>query len=237
MWGDDLIDGGAGLDVAAFEGSGGVRVSLETSSVHRTSEGADLLRNIEGLAGLQGDNHLTGNGEDNVLLAWDGNDTMIGGAGRDFMSSRDGHDILRGGAGNDTVEGGTGNDLLRGDSGHDTLDGGAGNDRLYGGVDTARDVFVFTTASESRAGEGRDRIVDFRSGIDDIDLRGIDARSQTDGDDAFVFSADGPAAHAVWTRVSGTNLVLCADVNGDARADFEVTLSAVGSIVVGDVLL
>ncbi|GGC20365.1 hypothetical protein GM672_19835 [Massilia buxea] len=91
--GADTIDGGAGFDFASYRNAtGGVTANLATGT-SLGADGADVLRNIEGLEGS----------------AW--NDLLVGGAGGN---------ILDGGAGNDTLQGGAGDDSLTGGSGDDT---------------------------------------------------------------------------------------------------------------------
>ncbi|WEX75374.1 calcium-binding protein [Sinorhizobium numidicum] len=105
--GNDVLDGGAGIDTADY--------SDKTTSVVVTLTGAtpatvfvngaaeDTLSNIENVYGGSGDDILTGDGQNNVLRGEVGNDTLNGGAG---------DDSLFGGAGNDTVDGGTGSDTF-----------------------------------------------------------------------------------------------------------------------------
>jgi Ca2+-binding RTX toxin-like protein len=74
-------------------------------------------------------------GKADVILGWNGDDTMNGGGG---------NDLLVGGAGKDTMDGGEGNDTLYGGAGDDILIGGAGNDNLQGGADN--DTYQFDAA-------------------------------------------------------------------------------------------
>lgn len=89
------------------------------------------------VAGLDGNDTLTGQSGDDVLKGDDGNDTLYGGAG---------NDQLFGGAGNDSLWGEAGNDNLVGSAGDDTLNGGDGADTLQGGA--GDDTFVFASLSE-----------------------------------------------------------------------------------------
>lgn len=66
---------------------------------------------------------LNGNGTDEVLTTYEGNDTVYGNGGNDQIVLGTGYDKGYGGDGNDTIYGLEGND---------TLDGGSGSDRLYG---------------------------------------------------------------------------------------------------------
>ncbi|HYG48152.1 MAG TPA: M10 family metallopeptidase C-terminal domain-containing protein [Allosphingosinicella sp.] len=100
----------------------------------------------------------------------------------------------------DSATTGTGNDLdnvLTGNALANVLSGGAGNDRLVGGdgVDSlvgglGNDVFVAeinATKVDSKTGAiSLDRVLDFAAG-DVLDLSGIDANSNVDGDQAFTF--------------------------------------------------
>ncbi|MEM1367987.1 MAG: VCBS domain-containing protein [Cyanobacteria bacterium P01_H01_bin.15] len=72
---------------------------------------------------------------------------------------------LRGGSGNDILIGGASNDILFGITGNDILQGNAGNDDLFGGGND--DIFIF------KDGDGVDRVFDFNSGNNRIDLSGI----------------------------------------------------------------
>ena len=80
-------------------------------------------------------------------------------------------------------------DRMSGNSGNNRLDGGGNNDLLRGGG--GRDVFVFSYHGM------HDEILDFRSGIDRIDMRGWDgdglenfadvkANAANQGDDLFI---------------------------------------------------
>ena len=85
----------------------------------------------------------------------------IGGSGNDTLIANDTGCTLSGGGGNDTLIGGAGNDRLIGGTGVDNLTGG-------GGADT----FVFLLGDSSAASGQHDRITDFLSGTDHIDLSG-----------------------------------------------------------------
>jgi len=151
---------------------------------------------------------------------------------------------LNGQAGNDRLTGGAGNDSLAGFTGADSLDGGAGNDWLIGGAGrdvltggTGADLFRFTALNDSAVGINRDVVTDFvRSEGDRIDLSWIDANTRLAGDQAFAFIGG-----ATFTRVAGqlrfAGGVLQADVNGDARADMEVTLQGVSTLLANDFVL
>lgn len=152
---DDAIEGGGGAD-RVFGGAG-----------------ADLL------FGGAGKDRLVGGRDGDLLVGGGGGDVLKGGGGGDAISGGGGRDDVRGGAGDDTLNGGAGDDRLFGRAGDDIIDGDAGDDRLVG--DGGSDVFVFT----GEGGPQRDKIVDFETGRDVIDVSRFDG----DGIDASEFDA------------------------------------------------
>ena len=163
--GADTLDGGAGMDTAVYaEKTVAVSVTLAGAANTLVTVGGvveDTLRNIENVTGGSGNDALTGDGLNNVL---------VGGLGNDMLAGLGGKDVLDGGAGSDTavysertqavavalvdgadatvtvgglvedtlrgienVTGGSGNDTLTGAAGANTLTGGAGDDFLRGG--------------------------------------------------------------------------------------------------------
>ena len=107
----------------------------------------------------------------------DGDDFIIAGvsAGQEVtnIDAGGGDDTIWGRHTNETLKGGDGNDWIVGGAGSDTIVGGAGDDILEGGdwlqADTDTDTFVFTE------GHGDDKIRDFDTENDIIDLSGFDA--------------------------------------------------------------
>ena len=130
-----------------------------------------------------------------------------------------------------------GNDLLAGHGGADVLTGGTGQHTLYGGVDGVRDVFVFNAVNESTVGTKRDVIHDFASGVDDLDLSGIDVRQGLSGDQAFQFRGTTATAYSVWYAASRSEVIVRADVTGDKTADLEIRLVGGSSLTAGDCIL
>jgi serralysin len=172
--------------------------------------------------GDRGRDTLKGIAGDDRLRGLDGNDKLIGGSGDDILAGGDGSDRLDGGDGADGLDGGKGNDRLSGGSGRDLLIGGPGVDRLIGGGDVDR--FRFREPSDSRPGKLRDEIVDFKSGVDLIDLSEIDARPKSKKDDPFVFIGDADFRDRPG-ELRFDRSTLEADLNGDGRIDFEIFLS------------
>ncbi|MBB1248413.1 M10 family metallopeptidase C-terminal domain-containing protein [Rhizobium sp. G21] len=82
-----------------------------------------------------------------------------------MINGNGGENSLSGGNGNDTLNGKVGVDVLSGGGGADRLVGGVGNDTLTGGA--GDDTFVFSVGSD------KDRLTDFLTGADIIDLSSI----------------------------------------------------------------
>lgn len=145
-----------------------------------------------------------------------------------------------GGRGNDTIVGNGVGNMLDGGAGNDRIDGGAGSDRIIGGLGadwliggTGKDVFEFYWLAESLPTKtGQDIIADFEIGTDRIDLRGIDANSRLDGNQAFTFVDEftGVAGQLQWDRGEGRTLLVSGDVNGDRIADFAIQVNAAGFV-------
>ena len=168
--GDDIINGGTGLDTAHFSSASNyVDLSLENS--HDTGDGIDHLVSIENIYAGDGDDNVIGNSASNCLYGeegeddlggYNGNDVLDGGSGRDtawfssrsnrinlnttrWQNTRDGRDRL---ISIENVNAGSGNDVVTGNKAANTLNGQNGNDRLYGGG--GNDVLI--------GGGGKDRV-------------------------------------------------------------------------------
>ena len=148
----------------------------------------------------------------------------IGGGGNDTLIASDTGSQLSGGGGNDTLIGSDGSDKLIGGSGVDNLSGGSGGD-----------TFIFLLGDSSAASGQHDRITDFISGADRIDLSGYDAISSTGSYDQFKFISTsafhGTAGELNYFYNSSTGVTtLQGDTNGDGGADFAIDLA--GNIAV-----
>jgi Ca2+-binding RTX toxin-like protein len=167
-------------------------------------------------------------------------DTLSGSAAHDILYGLGGRDEVYGGSGNDLIEGGAGPDRLFGESGNDTLVGGADRDLLRGGP--GADHFRFDDldfASASLA--GAELISDFsRSQGDLIDLSPVDADRRSPTDDPFTFIGDAPFSgrHGeLRHEFMDTRTIVMGDLNGDAVADFWISLNGLQSLTASDFML
>jgi Ca2+-binding RTX toxin-like protein len=180
---------------------------------------------------------MTGGDGNDTMSGNAGNDRLYGEAGNDSLDGGAGDDVLAGGVGRDILLGGSGNDRLVGDAGLDVLIGAAGKDVMTGGA--SADTFVFTALLDSR-GSLIDVITDFRSGVDKIDVRGIDANTARPGDQAFSFLATADFSNRAGElrfEVVGNRTFVEFDVNGDARADMQIQLTGKLNLISGDFVL
>jgi Ca2+-binding RTX toxin-like protein len=233
----DTVDGGAGEDLLQFDSeSGDIRVNLATGLV-RYQGAADLISGFERVRTGNGNDSITGDGADNRLWGDSGNDTLLGG---------NGNDRLDGGQGNNRLDGGDGNDRLMGNEGRDTIFGGAGNDTITGSYDidnltggTGADLFIWRDVAELFVvtSGSFDRITDFDTNGDLIDLSGIDPDG-VGGDTAFVFVGAGPitAGGQVAVRQSGGNTFI--DISWQAPgAASSIRLDGLLTVDAGDFVL
>jgi serralysin len=136
-----------------------------------------------------------------------------------------------GGSARDYLVGNAVANKLNGNDGNDVLNGLGGDDLLTGG--NGADEFRFTD------GSGNDRIADFASGVDKINLAEVDADTGVAGNQAFAFiggAAFGNVAGQLRSYSEGGENFLAGDVNGDGLADFTINLGS-GAAVVADLFL
>lgn len=154
-----------------------------------------------------------------------------------FRSLLSGSDVLIGGSRSDVINGYAGNDEITGNASRDTLTGGPGYDD-----------FNFRFSSDSKTGSGRDRITDFKHGVDDIDVSVIDADGSVSGNGSFTFLATKGASFSNtrgelrWLQYdfAGTTsdkTLVEGDTNGDAIADFQIELTGLVTLSAGDFIL
>ncbi|MFM5884021.1 MAG: M10 family metallopeptidase C-terminal domain-containing protein [Novosphingobium sp.] len=144
------------------------------------------------------------------------------GDGADYFANRDAGTVsgrVSGGNGQDILLGGAAADILSGGADADWLQGGAGADDLNGGG--GADVFAYRSADDSIA-SARDTIADFQTGVDRIDLSGLQVSSVT-------LTASGGGTIVQAQTASGTLSIL---VNGTvALAD--IATNALSATLIG----
>jgi Ca2+-binding RTX toxin-like protein len=111
------------------------------------------------LSGNRGLDFIAGGGGNDIIFGGKDDDTLTGNRGQDMLFGNIGNDLLFGSKDSDFLDGGEGNDTLSGDMGQDFLTGGPGND-----------VFVLSAATAATDLATADRILDFESGFDRIQL-------------------------------------------------------------------
>ena len=150
------------------------------------------------LSGAGNDTIYAGSGDDNVSTG-SGDQTVYGEAGNDTIATLGGDDIIDGGVGNDLIYAGGGVDTVTGGAGNDIINGGAGADTLAGGDDADRFVL--------EANFGDDTITGGEGGLDNDTIwstQGIDTTTVLTGDEAGTIT-DGTST-ATFSEIEVLNL-------------------------------
>ncbi len=224
--GPDVLIGGRGTDVLLGGAANDFLAGERGDNVVDGGAGNDWLSHAFARKPLEIDlsdplPQATGRSTDLIR----GVENLQGGKGGDRLTGDAGANILEGMGGRDRINGGAGADVIIGGRGRDWLDGGADRDA---------DTFVFRQAADSPRAGGGDRVLNFVSGVDHIDLSRIDARPDLAGSQSLGL-ADGLADHAVWLQAGARGTAVLADVTGDGRADLRVFV--LGIVTVDDLIL
>lgn len=171
-----------------------LKVQVQDNGTDNLTNAAIVVVNLEGAAvpdinftqGQPGDrikgtaqkDNLVGTNRRDLILGLDGNDRIAASGGNDRVKGGNGKDRIEGGNGRDRLLGNDGNDRLTGGKSSDILIGSKGNDLLTG--NQGNDMFVYQTLAE-----GVDRITDFSTLQDRIDLRPIFASAAFSGTSPF----------------------------------------------------
>jgi Ca2+-binding RTX toxin-like protein len=188
-------------------------------------------------------NAATGNVNDVVINQGDQGD-IIGdvflGSGNDQFRGK-GHSTsgdVFGEAGNDTLSGSKADDTLDGGADSDLVRGGRGKDKLFGGADG--DTFDFNSIKDSKPGSKKDKIMDFQRGLDDIDLKSIDAKTEKSGNQTFKWIGKSDfhdKKGELRYKEKDSKVVVKGDVNGDGHADFHILVKGVVGLSDDDFVL
>ncbi len=228
--GNDLFDGGAGIDTGLFDTSwvSGVVFDLALGQARFNATVTDTLVSIENLS-VGGDATAIGDGTSNTLLglAATGANSFYGGGGDDTLIGGGGADLLDGGAGIDALDGGTGLDTASyfgsaagvtvrlwngtgsgGDAQGDTL---SGIERIIGS--THGDKLVGAAgAADSLHGAAGDDILNGLSGADVLDGgAGLDTADYSGSGAAVtvrLWNGTGTSGHAQGDTLTGIERVI-----------------------------
>ncbi|KQP41366.1 beta strand repeat-containing protein [Methylobacterium sp. Leaf106] len=221
----------AGQEIETLEGLGSTGLTLTGNNFANTivgTAGKDILDGKTGADTLSGgagnDTYYVDNVNDRVIETT-GTDTVYASVSYELESGVSIEALRAFGSkaltltGNEfanTIVGGAGKDVIVGGLGQDTLTGGAGSD-----------TFVFKTVSDSGNGAAnRDVILDFKVGVDHIDLSGIQAVSGAPTDQSFSFIEGAFTKHKgeLHAVASGSSTIIEGDVDGNGKADFQLVL-------------
>ncbi len=220
--GNDSLSGGAGNDVFRIGKPSGMDSFDGGAGTNRIEAALDYARiGISAIANIQ---QISNNGFAHTMVV-----------GSTLADTLDLGSVQLTGV--ESISLGAGNDTLVGSSAADTIIGGAGADQLSGGG--GADHFVFNLYTESRLGR-YDRILDFTSGQDVIDVHAIDADTLTTGDQAFTLIGNS-AFHGIAGELrvfqGGGMTCIRGDLNGDGLADFDIRLATGMTLTTGDFIL
>ncbi len=226
LGGNDVLDGGTGAD-QLIGGTGNDWYFVDNASdivYENAGEGSDRVLASTTYA-------LSAAAEIELLSALDQNGTTA----IDLRGNGTAQTVI-GNEGANRLDGLAGNDTVYGLGGADTLDGGLGFDYLVGG--TGADTFAFST---TLGGDNFDRITDFASGSDRIQLnRSIFAALGLGGIAAGQFVAGTAALDAddriLYDSATGT-IWYDADGNGGGAAVAFAQLNAGTTLVASDFIV
>ena len=145
------------------------------------------------------------------------------------LANLGGGNIARGNVANALLFNGDPRSLIEnaiGGAGNDTIIANQAANRLTGGSGT--DTFIWKSAADAADTTGADRILDFVSGIEKIDLSAIDANSTTAANDAFQFigtNAFTGVAGQLRYDVDSAGVNIYGDMDGNGVADLHIIVN------------
>lgn len=220
--GADTFIGNAGNDTFYGESSASAGNDTETISFDTATRAITFSLNVTSAA------QVTGGAGTDRIYAISSIENLVGGSAAD---------TLTGSAVGNRIVGNAGKDTLAGLTGPDVLVGNAGLDKIDCGADTDADEVVYFLVTESPVGSNRDQVTNFKTANDKMDLSAIDANTAVTGNQAFTFNVSTAKANSVWYAVSGSDIIVRGDVNGNTTADFEVLVKGITSITASSFVL
>lgn len=207
-----------GVIVSYASGLLGITLDLTQGVAGGGGHGTDSLTGIMRIEGSRGNDTMLGGGF-NAGNGVTGGCYLWGNQGEDAVTGAQYADYLWGGTGNDIVQGLVGDDFIYGGTGNDTLTGGGGADKLRG--EAGEDDFVYQTLADSTLTiDGRDRIIGFEVGIDDIDLSALGL-----GSFSFIGTAGFSAARQVRYVQSGSDTAVLINAIGKYTAEMRIDIA------------
>ncbi|WP_207100515.1 calcium-binding protein [Paracoccus shandongensis] len=230
---DHVTVGYADIEGDKFTWEGAWVAGLGGNDTLTGSIAADTLDGGAGddvIAGRTGDDVLIGGEGNDALTGEGGHDVIAGGNGSDTITGNADNDSLRGGLGNDIIDGGDGNDFLAGEADNDSLTGGGGNDTILGGIgaDTIRGGY----GDETISGEEGDDYID-GNGDDDAINGGVgnDTLIGSGGNDTL----DGGGGGDAMAGGSGDDIYLVESagdrVSESGNGGTDTVISAIGHVL------
>lgn len=125
------------------------------------------------------------------------------------------------GFGDDIIIGNDANNTLTGGAGDDMIYGGAGADILWGG--SGSDTFVYEAISDSYFATP-DRIMDFETGIDKIDLSGLIKNTFTQTPISYVDQFTGNGAELTINQTSANTSEVLINLYGNYYPEFKIDI-------------
>ncbi|MFT3788779.1 MAG: hypothetical protein QM770_21850 [Tepidisphaeraceae bacterium] len=166
-----VINGGASAD---FDPANFTQITIRGGIVADTVISSNYLGKLFRIYTYGGNDTVVMGGDNSLIRAGKGADTVTGSGGKDRIWGGEGGDSLDGGAGNDTIHGWDGNDTIRGSAGNDLIFGGLGTDSLDGG--SGNDTLLGGSGNDTYApGPGTNLVFAILGGNTiNIDLTGVD---------------------------------------------------------------
>lgn len=192
--GNNVLDGGAGIDTAVFSGVranyavlSGLGVLIFTDNVG--GDGSDSLLQIERVQFADGTNFYGTAAADKFLAGAPGESVFYGFEGNDTYSILSGDNTIVAGSGANKITTGSGNDTISSGAGNDKISAGAGTNVINAG-DGANKITTLDGDDTIVAGIGNDKI-DAGEGDNTIYAGGGADKITTGGGDDTIYGEAG----------------------------------------------